>query len=219
MILGRPKIEVTKVLTHHAGKNGEYIYGENWHDATKNGENSDGNSNLVSKDLMHHAGRNGEHSCVDDFHGDDLYPHNINKHSCTLQSLPEHQSSKMHLYPTKGHIKSNQQWASFMNSATVQMEHPTMGSTPQKLTGVIPKENLQNMDPTTHQVDACSRKLTGEENSTSTTPHVDSCSRKLSGEANSQSSLWLTGKLMKPIKMDTTSLKLIGETMIPAPTI
>ena len=72
------------------------------------GEKSDWNSNLLSKDLMHHAGRNGEHSCVENLHGDDLYPHNINKHSCTLQSLPEHQASKMYVYPTKKHIKSIQ---------------------------------------------------------------------------------------------------------------
>ena len=41
MVLGKPKIEVTKVLTHHNGKNGEHFYGENWHNTTKNGENSD----------------------------------------------------------------------------------------------------------------------------------------------------------------------------------
>ena len=41
MILGKPKIEVTKVLTHNNGKNGEHFYGENWHNTTKNGENSD----------------------------------------------------------------------------------------------------------------------------------------------------------------------------------
>ena len=64
MILGKPKIEVTKVLTHTNGKNGEHFYGENWHNTTKNGENSDCNSILVTKKLMHHAGRNGEHSCV-----------------------------------------------------------------------------------------------------------------------------------------------------------
>ena len=64
MILGKPKIEVTKVLTHTNGKNGEHFYGENWHSTAKNGENSDCNSILVTKKLMHHAGRNGEHSCV-----------------------------------------------------------------------------------------------------------------------------------------------------------
>ena len=41
MILGKPKIEVTKVLTHQVGKNEEYLHGENWHNTTKNGENSD----------------------------------------------------------------------------------------------------------------------------------------------------------------------------------
>ena len=64
MILGKPKIEVTKVLTHNNGKNGEHFYGENWHNTTKNGENPDCNSILVTKKLMNHAGRNGEHSCV-----------------------------------------------------------------------------------------------------------------------------------------------------------
>ena len=37
MILGKSKIEVTKVLTHNNGKNGEHFYGENWHNTTKNG--------------------------------------------------------------------------------------------------------------------------------------------------------------------------------------
>ena len=64
MILGKPKIEVTKVLTHNNGKNGEHFYGENWHNTTMNGENSDCNSRLVTKKLMNHAGMNGEHSCV-----------------------------------------------------------------------------------------------------------------------------------------------------------
>ena len=41
MILGKHKLEVTKVLTHNSGKNGEHFYGENWHNTTKNGENSD----------------------------------------------------------------------------------------------------------------------------------------------------------------------------------
>ena len=40
-ILGKPKIEVTKVLKHQVGKNEEYFHGENWHNTTKNGENSD----------------------------------------------------------------------------------------------------------------------------------------------------------------------------------
>ena len=64
MILGKPKIEVTKVLTHTNGKNGEHFYGENWHNTTKNGDISECNSILVTKNLMHHAGRNGEHYCV-----------------------------------------------------------------------------------------------------------------------------------------------------------
>ena len=41
MILGKPKIEVTKILTHTNGKNGEHFYWENWHNTTKNWENSD----------------------------------------------------------------------------------------------------------------------------------------------------------------------------------
>ena len=64
MILGKPKIEVTKALTHNSGKNGEHFYWKNWHNTTKNGENSCCNSVVVIKNLMHHAGRNGEHSCV-----------------------------------------------------------------------------------------------------------------------------------------------------------
>ena len=72
-IHGKPKFEVTKDLTHTNGKNGEHFYGDNWHNTTKNGENSDYNSSLVTKNLMHHAGRNGEYSCV---------PFNLNNTSC-----------------------------------------------------------------------------------------------------------------------------------------
>ena len=61
LILDKPKIEVTKVLKHTNGNNGEHFYGENWHKTTKNGENSECNCILVTKKLMHHAGRNGEH--------------------------------------------------------------------------------------------------------------------------------------------------------------
>ena len=64
MIHGKPKIEVTKVLTHTNGKNGEHFYGKNWYNTNKNGESSNCNSRLVTKNLMLHAGRNGEHSCV-----------------------------------------------------------------------------------------------------------------------------------------------------------
>ena len=75
MILGKPKIEVTKVLTRNSGKNWEHFYWENLHKTTKNGENSECNSILVTKTLMHHAGRNGEHYCV---------PFNLNNTSCRL---------------------------------------------------------------------------------------------------------------------------------------
>ena len=73
MIHGKPKIEVTKVLTHTNGKNGEHFYGKNWYNTTKNGENSERNSSLVTKNQMHHAGRNGYHYCV---------PFNLNNTSC-----------------------------------------------------------------------------------------------------------------------------------------
>ena len=77
-----------------------------------------------------------------------------------------------------------------------------MDLAPQKLTGVIPKENLQSMDPTTHQMYICSWKLTGEVNSTA--PHIET--------------LCLTGEIMKLTQMDTTSLKLTEEAMVPVPT-
>ena len=67
----------------------------------------------MTKDSLHHAAKNGEHSCVEIFHGDNLNKHNVNKLSCTHQSLqetqhlchpehcltfvgPEHQSSKIY---------------------------------------------------------------------------------------------------------------------------
>ena len=38
MIHGKPKIKVTKVLTHQVDKNEEYFHGENWPNTTKNGK-------------------------------------------------------------------------------------------------------------------------------------------------------------------------------------
>ena len=119
LILDKLKIEMTKDSLCHAGKDGEHSYGGSLHNAAKNGEHSYGES-------LYNAAKNGEHSCVENFHGDNLNPHNINKHSCTHQSLqetqhlchpehclifvgPEHQASKIYEYLTKKHIKSNQQ--------------------------------------------------------------------------------------------------------------
>ena len=118
MILGKPKIEVTKVLTHTNGKNREQFYGENWHNTTKNGKNSDCNSRLVTKNLMHHAGRNGEHSCV---------PFNLSNTSCgfmlkevdwggkhPINSVVDWQSHET--YPT-GHNISEVDWGALHDSS------------------------------------------------------------------------------------------------------
>ena len=119
MILGKPKIEVTKVLTHTNGKNWEHFYGENWHNTTKNGENSDCNSILVTKNLMHHAGRNGEHSCE---------PFNLSNTSCgfmlkevdwggkhPINSVVDWQRHET--YPT-GHNISEVDWELFMTQVS-----------------------------------------------------------------------------------------------------
>ena len=118
MILGKPKIEVTKVLTHTNGKNGEHFYGENWHNTNKNVDNSDYNSILVTKNLMHHGGRNGEHSCV---------PFNINNTSCGFMLKEVDWGGKhpinlvvdwrMHeTYPT-GHNISDVDWGALHDSS------------------------------------------------------------------------------------------------------
>ena len=118
MILGKPKIEVTKVLTHNNGKNGEHFYGENWHNITRNGENSDCNSILLTKNLMNHDGRNREHSCV---------PFNLNNTSCGFM-LKEVEWGAKHpinsvidwqrheTYPT-GHNISEVDWGALHDSS------------------------------------------------------------------------------------------------------
>ena len=91
LVLDKLKIEMTKDSLSHAGKNGEHSYGEN----------------------LCNAAKNWERSCVENFHGNNLNPHNINKLSCTHQSIheiqylyhpehclisvgPEHQASKIY---------------------------------------------------------------------------------------------------------------------------
>ena len=118
MIHGKPKIEVTKVQTHTNGKNGEHFYGENWHNTTKNGENSDCNSTLGTKILLHHAGKNGENSCV---------PYNLNNTSCgfmlkevdwggkhPINSVIDWQRHET--YPT-GHNISDMDWQALHDSS------------------------------------------------------------------------------------------------------
>ena len=176
LILDKFKIEMTKDSLHHAGKNGEHSYGEN----------------------LPNAAKNGEHSSVENFHGDNLNPHNINKLSCTHQSLqetqhlfhtecclnfvgPEHQSSKIYEYLTKRPIKSNQHMDNtnaFSNYVKTKLNHGLRFS--EVDLSYLKRETTKhgyslmdvdwggNIGPTTHQVDACSCKLTGEENSEST---------------------------------------------------
>ena len=64
-----------------------------------------------------------------------------------------------------------------------------------------------------------SRRLTGETKSSSTTLHMDTCSWKLTGEETSTTPhvdiLWLTGKVMEHILLDTRPQKLIGVFMTP----
>ena len=117
-ILGKPMIEVTKVLKHQVANNEEYCHGENWHNTTKNGENSDCNSILVTKYLMHRAGRDGERSCV---------PFNINNTSCgfllkevdwggkhPINSVVDWQ--RYETYPT-GHNISEVDWGALHDSS------------------------------------------------------------------------------------------------------
>ena len=93
-------------------------YWENWHNTTKNGENSDCNSILVTKNLMHHAGRNGEHSCV---------PFNLSNTSCgfmlkevdwggkhPINSVVDWQRHET--YPT-GHNISEEDWGALHDSS------------------------------------------------------------------------------------------------------
>ena len=47
----------------------------------------EGDVNYGNGQNLHNAAKNGEHSCVENFHGDILNPHNINRLSCTPQSL------------------------------------------------------------------------------------------------------------------------------------
>ena len=143
---------------------------------------------------MNHAGRDGEHSCMENFHGDDIYPHNIKKHSFAYQILPEHQVSKSCGCLTRRHIKSYQH----MEGLNVFSDYvnTTLNIASWKLTGE------ETLTPTTHQVDACSWKLTGEKISESTT-YMNVCPVKVIGE------------LMKPNKMNTEPLEFIGDIMTP----
>ena len=96
-ILDKLKIEMTNDSLYHAGKTGVHSYGEN----------------------LCNAAKIGEHSCVENFHGDNLNPHNINKqHLCHPEHCltfvgPEHQSSKIY------HAFSNYVKTTFKNGLSL----------------------------------------------------------------------------------------------------
>ena len=100
LILDKLKIEMTKNSLRHDGKNGSIPMGR-------------------TCILLQRMGS----TRVENFHGDNLNPHNINKLNCTHQSLqetqhlchpehclifvgPEHQASKIYEYLIWKHIKS-----------------------------------------------------------------------------------------------------------------
>ena len=85
---------------------------------------------------------------------------------------------------SKRHIKSYQHMGilhTFSKCVKATFNH---GLSPSKVDCGDSKEEPTKCS-STHQVDVCSWKLTGEANLSSTTPQVDVCSWKLTGEANS----------------------------------
>ena len=120
--------------------------------------------------LIHHVGKNGEHFYGENF----IYEYPSKRHTKSNQHM-----GILHVFN-----KSNQHMGTLHAFSNCVREHSTMGPAPQKLTGVILKENLQKCS-STHQVETCSWKLTGRQPQSIITPQVDPCSWKLTGEANS----------------------------------
>ena len=130
---------MTKESLYHAGKNGEHFYGEN----------------------LCNTAMNGEHSCVENFHGDNLNPHNINELSCTHQSLqetqhlchpehclifvgPEHQTSKIY------HAFSNYVKTTFNNGLSlseVDLSHHLKRETTNHGSNLMEVDWGGNIDP------------------------------------------------------------------------
>ena len=173
MILDKLKIEMTKDSLHHAHKNGEHFYGENLHNA-KNGEhfcvgNFHGDNlnphNINKLSCTHQRLQEIQH----------LY----HPEHCLIFVGPEHQHSHVeipHGNSTKRHIKSNQHMYNphaFSNYVKKTLNHGL--SLSEVDLGDLKRESTKNgpslmevdwggkLGPTTHQVDACSCKLTGEE--------------------------------------------------------
>ena len=108
----------------------------------------------MTKDSLHHAAKNGEHSCVENFHGDNLNPHNINKLSCTHQSIqeiqhlphpehclifvgPEHQSSKIY-HAFSSFVKTTFNNEKILQSSLKAAALPTAKLTGGRLTRLAP---------------------------------------------------------------------------------
>ena len=91
----------------------------------------------MTKVLIHRVGKNGGH-----FYGENF----------------------IYKYPTDRHINSSQHMGILHEFSNCVRETSNHGHNTQKLTGVIPKEKLQSMNPTALQMHLCSWKLTGEVN-------------------------------------------------------
>ena len=158
-------------------KNGEHSYRENLHNAVKNGEHCCVESfhgdnlnphNINNPSCTHQSLQETQHLC---------HPEH-----CLIFVGPEHQTSKISEYLTKRNIKSNQHMDNpnaFSNYVKTTLNHGLslsevdLSHFKREMTkhgsSLMEVDWGGNIDPNyTHQVDACSCKLTGEENSEST---------------------------------------------------
>ena len=105
---------------------------------------------------------------MENFHGDDIYPHNINITSIAvpIRAYLNIKSPNYVNTSQRGTSSHTSTWKALIHSATMQGQPSTLDQASRKLTGE------ETLTPTTHQVNACSWKLTG----------VNTASLKLIGE-------------------------------------
>ena len=168
---------------------------------------------------------------MENFHGHNLNPHNINKLSCTRQSLqetqhlchpehclifigPKHQAFKIYEYLTKSHIKSNQHINipnAFSNYVKTTLNHELSLS---EVDLADLKRETSKHGPSLMEVDWRGNMEPKYTSSGCMLMQFDWGGKLRVNHINKCVPSEVDGELMKPIKMDTASLKLIWEVVI-----
>ena len=152
-VLEKPKIEVTKALIHHIGKNGEHFYGENFiHEYPESWRHIKSNQNMGTHhtfnncigETFNHGTSPSEIDCGDVINAPIKHGPNYTSNGCTLMEVDWGDKLKLN-YTSYGCMLMEIDWGGKVNCTSCGCpmanwqgyEHTQLDTTPQKLIGSL----------------------------------------------------------------------------------